>query len=145
MHLVLHCWHRMHPAIVHALGFVSTARFTNSLSLLSNSFIGRCFRAPISSLLKCKQAVMGTIWQTRQQQVLSSLCNSHCCVFGSVNFAVEQFISNTRRMYQAKLRDFLSQAEKREVDHFTLASLLRWGWQSSRGSLSIRGVFFSDI
>jgi hypothetical protein len=38
---------------------------------------------------------------------------------------VEQVISDTRRMYQAKLRDFLSQAEKREVGHFSLASLLR--------------------
>jgi hypothetical protein len=51
----------------------------------------------------------------RQQQILSSLCNSYFCVFGSANFSVEQVISDTRRMYQAKLRDFLSQAEKREI------------------------------
>jgi hypothetical protein len=34
---------------------------------------------------------------------------------GPLDSEVEQFISNTRRMYQAKLQDFLSQAEKREI------------------------------
>ncbi|CAK9255385.1 unnamed protein product [Sphagnum jensenii] len=34
---------------------------------------------------------------------------------GPLDSEVEQVISDTRRMYQAKLRDFLSQAEKREI------------------------------